>query len=117
MTSTGRRGNPILDGAQTAVAAARVEVSSAARSAFLRGLAQTFTPPPPDFPSALVSSPPPAHTGRPNPLPSPLPLSARLKQPETSKDAFPRASHGPHSPETALNYATPYAGARHAAIG
>ena len=34
MTRTGRRGRPILDGAETAVAAARVAVSSAARSAF-----------------------------------------------------------------------------------
>ena len=34
MTRTGRRGNPILDGAETSVAAARVAVSSAARPAF-----------------------------------------------------------------------------------
>ena len=32
------------------------------------------------------------HTGRPNPLPSPLPLSARPKQQGSSKDAFPRAT-------------------------
>ena len=46
MTRIGRRGNPILGGAETAVAAARAAVSSAARSASRRGLAQTFTPPP-----------------------------------------------------------------------
>ena len=45
MTGAGRRGIPILDGAETAVAAARVAVRSASRSAFRRGLAQTFTPP------------------------------------------------------------------------
>ena len=33
MTSTGRRGIPMLDGAETSVAAARVAVSSATRSA------------------------------------------------------------------------------------
>ena len=49
MTRTGGRGNPILDGAEAAVAAARVAVISATRSAFHRGLAQTA----PDFPSAL----------------------------------------------------------------
>ena len=54
MTSAGRRGIPILDGAQTAVAAARVDVRPAPRSAFRRGLAQTFPPPPPDFPSRLA---------------------------------------------------------------
>ena len=104
MTSTGRRGTPILDGAETAVAAARVAVSSATRSAFRRGLAQLFTPPPPppDFHSALAPSSPPAHTGRPGPLPSPLPLSARLKQPETSKSAS-RVLASP-----AFNHATPY---------
>ena len=45
MTRTDRRGSPILDGVETAVAAARGAVSSATRSAFHRGLAQTFTPP------------------------------------------------------------------------
>ena len=40
---------PILDGVKTAVAAARVGVSSASRSAFRRKLAQKFPPPPPDF--------------------------------------------------------------------
>ena len=44
MTGAGRRGIPILDGAETAVAAASVAVSSASRSAFRRGLAQPFTP-------------------------------------------------------------------------
>ena len=33
MTSTGRRGIPMLDGAETAVATARVDVVSATRSA------------------------------------------------------------------------------------
>ena len=41
-----RRGIPIPDGVKTAVAAARVGVSSASRSAFRRKLAQKFTPPP-----------------------------------------------------------------------
>ena len=41
MTRTNRRGNPILDGVETVVAAARVAVSSATRSAFHRGLAPT----------------------------------------------------------------------------
>ena len=76
MTRIDRRGSRILDGVETAVAAARVAMSSATRSAFRRGLAQMSPPPPPDFPSALASSSPPAHTGRPDPLPSPLPLSA-----------------------------------------
>ena len=108
-----------IDGVETAVAAARVAVVSAAPSAFRRGLAQTFTPPPPppDFPSALAPEPHPAHTGRPDSLPSPLPLSARPKQPESSNDAFPRASRGPHSPETAFIHATPYAAARRSSIG
>ena len=35
-----------IDGVETAVAAARVAISSVVRSAFRRGLAQTFTPPP-----------------------------------------------------------------------
>ena len=55
MTRTGGRGNPILDGAEAAVAAARVAVISATRSAFHRGLAQTaprFSP----SPSSLVPS-------------------------------------------------------------
>ena len=109
----------LADRVETAVAAARVAVSSATRSAFPRGLAQMFTPPPPppDFPSALAPSSPPAHAGRPDSPPSPLPLSARPKQPESSKDAFPRASHVPHSPETAFNHATPYAAARRSSIG
>ncbi len=47
MTRTDRRGSRILDGVETAVAAARVAMSSATRSAFRRGLAQMFTPPPP----------------------------------------------------------------------
>ena len=34
MTSTGRRGTPILDGAETVVAAARVAMGSATRAAF-----------------------------------------------------------------------------------
>ena len=106
-----------IDGVETAVAAARVAVVSAAPSAFHRGLAQTSPPPPPDFPSALAPEPPPAHAGRPDSLPSPLPLSARPKQPESSNDAFPQASHGPHSPETTLNHATPYAAARRSSIG
>ena len=89
----------------------------AARSAAIMGALAACLSNPPDFPSALASSPHPAHTGRPNPIPSPLPLSARPKQPESSKDAFPRASHGPHSPETAFNHATPYAGARRSSIG
>ena len=117
MTLTGRRGIPILDGAQAAVAAARADVVFATRSAIRRGLAQMYPPPLPDFPSPLAHKPHPAHTGRPDPLPSPLPLSARPKQPESSKDALPRASHGPHSPETAFNHATPYAGARRSSIG
>ena len=41
MIRTDRRGIPVLDGAQTAVAAARVDVRPATRSAFRRGLAQT----------------------------------------------------------------------------
>ena len=41
MTRTGGRGIRILDGAETAVAAARVAVISATRSAFRRGPAQT----------------------------------------------------------------------------
>ncbi len=41
MTRTSTRGIPILDGVETAVAAARVAVRSAARFAFHRGLAQT----------------------------------------------------------------------------
>ncbi len=45
MTRTGRRGISILDGAQTAVAAARVAVVSATRPDFR--LARMFTPPPP----------------------------------------------------------------------
>ncbi len=107
-----------IDGMDTAVAAARVAISSVVRSAFRRGLAQMFTPPPPpDFPSALAPSSPPAHAGRPDSLPSPLPLSARPKQPESSNDAFPRTSHVPHSPETAFNHATPYAAARRSSIG
>ena len=75
--------NRILDGAGTAVAAARFVVISATRSAFRRGLAQTA----PRF--SLCSSPlvPPAHTGRPDPLPSPLSLSAYPKPSESSKDA------------------------------
>ena len=44
-----------IDGMETAVAAARVDVRPAARSGFRRGLAQMFTPPPPDFPSALAT--------------------------------------------------------------
>ena len=61
-------------GVETAVTAARVAVSSATRSAFRHGLAQTFTPPPPpDFP---LLSPPQAHTGRPGPNPSPLRIEA-----------------------------------------
>ena len=41
---------PILDGVETAVAAARIAVSSASRSAFRRKLAQRSPPPPPpDF--------------------------------------------------------------------
>ena len=111
----------LSDRGDTAVATARVAVSSATRSGFRRGLAQMFTPPPPpDFPSALAPEPPPAHTGRPDSLPSPLPLSARPKQPESSKDTFPRASHVPHSPETAFNHATnhatPYTAARRSSI-
>ena len=51
MTRTGGRGIRILDGAETAVAAARVAVISATRSAFHRGLAQTV----PRF--SLCSSP------------------------------------------------------------
>ncbi len=41
MTPTGGRGIRILGGAETAVAAARVAVTSAARAAFHRGLAYT----------------------------------------------------------------------------
>ena len=44
MTRTDGRGGPVLDGVETAVAAARVSVSSATRSAFDRGLAQTSPP-------------------------------------------------------------------------
>ena len=47
MTRIDRRGSRILDGVETAVAAARVAMSSATRSAFRRGLAQMFPPPPP----------------------------------------------------------------------
>ena len=57
MTRTDRRGNPILDGVETAVAAARGAASTAARSAFHRGLAQTFTPPPPPPPPIFVALP------------------------------------------------------------
>ena len=56
MTDADRRGSPILGGVETAVAAARGAASSATRSAFHRGLAQTFTPPPPRRMSSL--SPP-----------------------------------------------------------
>ena len=66
-------------------------------------------PPPPDFPSALAPSPPPAHTGRPDPLPSPLSQSVRPKFSVSLKDALRRASHVPHSPETAFDHATPHA--------
>ena len=55
MTRTDTRGGPILDGVETAVAAARVAASSATRSAFHRGLAQT--PPPP--PGLFLASPAP----------------------------------------------------------
>ena len=112
MTRTGGRGIRILGGAETAVAAARPAVISAIRSAFHRGLAQT----PPDFPSAPAPLSPPAHTGRPDPNPSPLPPSARPKPSESSKDAFLRASHVPHSPGIAFNHATPHAGARRAGV-
>ena len=44
MTSNDRRGSPVLDGVETAVAPARVAVSSPTRSAFQRGPIQTFTP-------------------------------------------------------------------------
>ena len=57
MTRTDRRGSPILDGVETAVAAARGAVSTATRSAFHRGLAQTFTPPPPDFRRPAIAGP------------------------------------------------------------
>ena len=53
MTSTGRRGIPVLDGVATEVAAAHVAVSSATRSALRRGLAQTFPPPPPPPPPPI----------------------------------------------------------------
>ena len=41
MTRTGKRRIPVIGAAETAVAAARVAVSSTTRSAFRRGLAQT----------------------------------------------------------------------------
>ena len=104
-TRSGRRGTPILDGAETAVAAARAEVRTAAPSALHRALTQMFTPSP-DFPSPLAHKPHPAHTGRPDSLPSPLPLSARPQPSEPSKDAPPGASRVLASP--AFNHATPY---------
>ena len=87
MTRTGRRGFPILDGVKTAVAAACVDVRPATRSAFRRGLAQT----PPDFPSALAPQPHPAHTGRPDSLPSPL-LYRLTPADRTGCVPFPRTS-------------------------
>ena len=113
MTRTGRRGIPILDGAEAAVAVARVAVSSATRSAFRRGLAQMFTPPPPpDFPSALAPSSPPAHTSRPGPDPSPLFLSARPKSSDCVRDASLRFFRVPHPTGTTavpFDHATPAA--------
>ena len=91
--------------------------SMTARSAAIIGALAACLSNPPDFPSALAPSSPPAHAGRPGPISSPLPLSARPKQPESSKDTFPRASHDLHSPETAFNHATPYAAARRSSIG
>ena len=40
MSSAGRRGNPILDGAETTVVAARVAVRPATRSGFRCGVTQ-----------------------------------------------------------------------------
>ena len=69
MIRTGGRGVRILGGVEPAVAgAACAAVTFAVRSAFHRGLAQTFTPPPPDFPYALALKPPPARTQRPDSL-------------------------------------------------
>ena len=59
-----------MDGVETAVAAARVDVRPATWSVFHRGPAH-------DFPSTLGPSSPPVHTGAPGTLPSPLSLSAR----------------------------------------
>ena len=73
MTSTGRRGITILDGAETAVAAACAAVSSATRSGFRRGLAQT--PPRLSLRSSARAKSGSYRQARPS-LPSPLPLSA-----------------------------------------
>ena len=48
-TGADRRGIPIRDGVETAVAAARVAVSSVSRSAFRRASTEVPPPPPPDF--------------------------------------------------------------------
>ena len=57
----------------TAPAALAAAATTALEAAFRCGIEQTFTPPPPpDFPSALAPSPPPAHTGRPGRDPSPV---------------------------------------------
>ena len=92
----------LVDGTATATAPAALaaDATTALEAAFHRGLAQMFTPPPPDFPSALAPSLPPAHTGRPGLNPSPsifAPLRAR-KPSASSRDAFRRPSHVPHSP-------------------
>ena len=55
MTRTDGWGGLVLDGVETAVAAARVSVSSATRSAFDRGLAQTSLSPPPPPPLIFVA--------------------------------------------------------------
>ena len=111
-----------VDGIETATAPAALaaDARTAFETAFHRGLAQMFTPPPPDFHSTLALSLPPAHTGRPGLNPSPFlfaSLRARPKPSASSRDAFRGPSHLPHSTGTAFTHATPYAGARHAAIG
>ena len=85
MTRTDGRGGPVLDGVETAVAAARVSVSSATRSAFDRGLAQTSPPPPPDF---RRSASPKSSSGNVSPF-SPT-RSARLMPWRAGSDAMSR---------------------------
>ena len=78
MTGANQRRLPILGGIEAAVAPAHVAVSSPTRPRLPPRPSTELTPPPPDFRSALAISLPPAHTGRPGPNLSPLPLSARV---------------------------------------
>ena len=95
-----------IDGVEKLVAAARVDVVSATRSVLRRGLAQTFTPPPPDFPP--LSPPRRLRLIPAGPILSHRrSLCVRPKFSVSLKDALRRASHVPHSPETAFDHATP----------